>query len=216
MGCIGKLSGLLGALVFVSVGLFLVTLVAGIADSQIARFSALTPISAVQLSDLPAEREVMLEGMIARGNPTLLRNVVAYEIEEYRGDDSDGDTSWLPIPGETPQLQIETANGTATVLPYYNIESRHTEWQDSSVLRFDGTSGTRRYSGLVTGGTVTVIGRAVVGAGGMTAVAADIVYAGSRDELIGIRQATGLILRIFGGIFILIGVGIGTATLFRR
>jgi hypothetical protein len=214
MGCFNRLGGVVIGLIFVVVGLLFAVAVPGLIGGEITRFEALQPSNAVALRAAAIGSDLLIEGTLAADNPAVFRNFVAYEREEYRGRDSDGDAEWVADAGETPALIIE-AGGAVQLAAFYDIEGAHETWQDREQLEYNGRQGTQRYHGLVAGGTVTAVGTVVV-EGDLRALRADLVYAGTREALLGDRRTAQLIVRVMGGIFVIVGLIAAVGSLLRR
>ena len=153
-------------------GTLVATLAPGAIAARHARMEALPSPDHAGLIDSPAGREVLVDGRIARDQPVLFRDFVAFiKEEEDRGKSDDDRREWKVRERQAPPLRIERAGDEPlrVVNSGYGIWGAKTVWNDSSKI-ID-----TRYTGLVSGEAVTIHGRTA--AGGLEAIA---VASGSR------------------------------------
>lgn len=190
------------------------------AQAQAARAEALTPIGAAALGDAAIGAEVLVEAVVSPRNRAVFRDFVAYSAEEYRGEDSDGDPEWAAYDSVTPRLILEAGGVVQVANEDYRIEGAHARYEDpgtptrGDLLR----ESTKRYRGLVAGGTVTAIGTVAQGVEG-NELRAELLYAGTRAAYIEGQRQTAAFLPYLGAIFGVIGaiiVGVGAVGLARR
>jgi hypothetical protein len=214
MRLLGKLFLLGFGLLFVVIGLLVGVVGSRSATEAADRAEALAPLGAAALEDRPAGEVVLVEGTISPRNPPRFREFVAYRAEEYRGVDDDGDPDWEPFATVTPPLILDAGGVVLLANEDYSLEGDHARYEDPGPpTRGDFfRESTKRYQGLVAGGTVTVIGMVAPGQEG-NELRAEFVYAGTRAEYIaGQRDAArnlpiiGLIFGGIGSVFVLIGL----------
>jgi hypothetical protein len=188
------------------------TLVATFAPGAVAarhvRMSALPSPDHAGLVDLPAGREVLVDGRIARDQPVLFRDFVAFiKEEEDRGKRDDDRNEWKVKERQIPPLRIErTGDEPLRVVNVgYGLWGAKTVWNDTSTI-ID-----TRYTGLVSGEAVTIHGRTA--AGGLEAIevasGARAAYLAGIAASIGVAWWLGVGLGSLGG-----GMLIGAASLF--
>jgi hypothetical protein len=187
VGGVGVVLGLAGYVVW--------RYVPGIVAAEHARLAALPTPSAISLTDLPAGREVIVEGRIAPEQPVRFRDFVAYVKEEERRDTRDDDRrEWRAVEHVTPPLSLVADGGRIEIVnASYALHFAHTRWNDTS--RVIDTA----YYGLVAREGVFARGR--VAAGGIEAIT---VGSGTRDAYLarvaGNAAVGGWLGVIFGGV----------------
>jgi hypothetical protein len=152
VGGVGLVLGLAGYVVW--------RYVPGIVTAEHARLEALPAPDAISLTDIPAGREVIVEGRLAPDQPTRFRDFVAYVKEEERRDKREGDGrgDWKVVERVTPPLHLIVGDGSVRVLnANYAITFARTQWRDTA--RVIDTN----YSGLVANEGVFVRGTSVAG-----------------------------------------------------
>lgn len=147
------------------------------------RVDALAPINAASLSSLPVGSPVLLEGHIDAENAAIHGAFVAYVREEYRSHDSLIDTnaapSWVEVARETPPLRIALVDGTVRLANSdYAFDNTAVTVEEAAPTL---TKGAVRARGYAAGDSVLVVGSAV-DADGQRAVAAEFLYAGTREQ----------------------------------
>jgi hypothetical protein len=180
-----------------------VTYAPGAIAARHARMQALSSPGAAELTDMPPQQEVLVEGRIARDQPVLFRDFVAFIREEEERDRHDNDRrEWKVRDRQAPPLQIVlTGDDAVRVVNYgYGIWGATTTWYDRSKIL------ETRYSGLVAGEAVVVHARTA--AGGLEAVE---VASGTRASyLAGIAASVGVAwwlgtgFAIGGGVLLLV------------
>jgi hypothetical protein len=180
----GFIVGGVGA-VFVIAGTLIVAYAPGAIAERHARMQALSSPGAAELTDTPPNQEVLVDGRIARDQPLLFRDFVAFIREEEerdrRGDDR---TEWKVRDRQAPPLQIVlTGDDAVRVVNYgYGIWGATTTWYDRSKIL------ETRYTGLVAGEAVVVHARTAPG--GLEAIE---VASGTRASyLTGIAASVGV------------------------
>jgi hypothetical protein len=130
-----------------------------------ARMVALPSPDHAALVDLPPGSEVLVDGRIARDQPVLFRDFVAFvKEEEDRGKSDDDRREWKVRDRQAPPLHIErTGDEPLRIVNFgYGIWGAKTVWNDTSKI-ID-----TRYTGLVSGEAVAIHGRTA--AGGLEAI----------------------------------------------
>jgi hypothetical protein len=189
--------GILGA-VFVVVGILIATNSPGAIAARHARMQALPAPSVAALIDMPPNQEVLVEGRIARDQPVLFRDFVAFIKEEEERDRGEERREWKVRDRQAPPLHIIlTGDDAVRVVNYgYGLSGAMTTWSDQSK-----TLGTL-YTGLVAGEAVVVHARTATG--GLEAIE---VASGTRTSyLAGIAAGVGTAWRL--GIGFAIGGGV--------
>lgn len=211
----------LAGVIFTVIGVVF-SLVASLAiSSDLARIQSLQPIGAILLEDAPNGREVMIEGRISEQATPSFRSFATYVREEYRGDDSDGDTLWVEDDSDTPPLLLDLPDGAVRLRNQdYRLAGELTIWQESTLMRWDSSTGegTKRYSGLEPGASVLVIGQAA-GNGDGAAIDAEVLAGGTRASYIAEQRLLKIIFGGLGGFFLVLGllmIGITVLRLLRR
>lgn len=215
----GKLFLLGFGLVFACVGIGVGIWGTRHARAQAARAERLESIGAAALEDAAVGAEVLVEGVVSPRNQPVFRDFVAYRAEEYRGEERDGDPDWDSYATVTPRLLLDAGGIVMIANEDYSLQGAHAKYQDPGPLtRGDFfRESTKRYEGLVAGGTVTAIGTVVPGVEG-NELRAEFVYAGSREGYIAGQLQTAVFLPYFGALFGVIGAivaGFGALALFR-
>jgi hypothetical protein len=157
VGAVGLALGTAGTLV--------VRYAPGAIAARHARMAALPSPDGTALTDLPPLQEVLIEGRIARDQPRLFRDFVAFVKEEEERDRRDDDRKeWKVRDHQTPPLRIERAGDEPlrVVNVGYSIARAKTTWRDESKI-ID-----TRYTGLVVNEPVAIHGRTA--AGGLEAI----------------------------------------------
>lgn len=185
------------------------------AQADLARLEQLRPLSAVALDDQLTGSDALVEGVISPRNRVVFRNFVAYASEELDvGRDSRGDRqeTWRPGNQVTPRLLIEAGDLVRMSNEGYHIALGHETWYDEATLGFNHQprDGSRRYHGLIAGGPITVVGTVIDGPEGKE-LAAQTVFAGSREAYLASQRQGAAVLLLLGGIFG--GVGLVLAAL---
>lgn len=129
------------------------------------RMTALPSPDGAALTDTPRGQEVLIEGRIARDQPVLVRDFVAFVKEEEERDRRDDDRrEWKVRERQLPPLHIERRGDESlqVVNGYYSIANAKMVWRDESKV-ID-----TRYTGLTSNEAVVVHGR--VAAGGLEAI----------------------------------------------
>jgi hypothetical protein len=203
----GFIVGGIGA-VFVMAGALIRTYSPGAIMARHDRMQALASPGAAALADTPLHQEVLVDGRIARDQPVLFRDFVAFIKEEEERDRRDDDrTEWKVRDRQAPPLRIVlTGDDAVRVVNYgYGLWGATTTWYDRSKIL------ETRYTGLVAGEAVVVHGRTAPG--GLEAIE---VASGTRATyLAGIAASVGVAwwlgtgFAIGGGVMLLIA-----ATLF--
>lgn len=178
------------------------------AGEAAARAEQLSPVSATILEDSPIDREVLVEGRISERNQQRFGEFVAYIREEYRGSDDEGDPEWDEDEHMTPPLLLDLADGRVQVEnDTYRIENPPVEWQEDGALRWNSSTqeGTKRYQGFTAHNRVMAIGVIVEGQEGR-ALAAEVLFGGTRAEYIEQNQRAASVLPSIGGVFLAICV----------
>ncbi|HMQ35037.1 MAG TPA: hypothetical protein PKD53_30245 [Chloroflexaceae bacterium] len=211
----GKLFLLGFGLVFLAVGLGLGIWGPRNAEAQAARAEGLEAKDAAAVEAAPAGSEALVEAVVSDRNPPAFRDFVAYRAEEYRGEDDDGDPRWAAHATVTPRLLLEAGGVVTLANDDYRLEGAHARYQDPGPLTRGDLfrESTKRYQGLVAGGTVTVIGAVAPGAEG-NELRAELVYAGTRAEYIAGQRQTAAFLPYFGALFGVIGAALAGFGLF--
>lgn len=218
-----KLAGLgssrLGPLVFTLVGgLFLLlglgTLLLGSRwhRAEAGRFAALQPLAAAVLNSTAPGTTALLEGRISAQGRLLHGDLVAYVRQEYRGLDDSGDPVWREDERATPGLLLELPDGRAAIEPGSYGLLGPLAVRSEGEPTWDGSTGTKRYSGLTASSPVLAYGAVVAGREG-PALAAEWLFAGSQDEYVASRRADaqatvwiGLLFTGLGALFGSLGV----------
>jgi len=150
---------------FAIAGTLVVRYSPGAIAARHARMSALPSPDGAALTDTPRGQEVLIEGRIARDQPVLMRDFVAFVKEEERRDRRDDDRrEWKVTDRQLPPLHIERRGDEPlqVVNGFYSIANARTVWNDQSKV-ID-----TRYTGLVSQEAVVIHGR--VAAGGLEAI----------------------------------------------
>ncbi len=198
----GLIVGLIG-LVFVIAGAVIVTYAPGAIAARHARMQALPSPSAAGLTDLPPSQEVLVDGHIARDQPVVFRDFVAFYREEEERDRRDADRrEWKVRERQAPPLRLILTDDDAVrvVNDGYGLRGAATTWYDRS--RIVET----RYTGLVAGEAVVVHARPA--SGGLEAIE---VASGTRASYlaaitanIGVAWWLGMGFAICGGAMVLL------------
>ncbi|WP_129627486.1 hypothetical protein [Candidatus Oscillochloris fontis] len=202
-------------LIFVGVGIFTGFFLSRDAQNEAERVAALAPMTRQAVERAAPGSPVLIEAVVSRRNPATFRTFVAYVREEYHGRDSDGDDDWREDERVTPPLLLDLDGGVVAISNAdYRISRYHEKWQEGTTLYWNGLKGegTKRYTGLVAGGPLLVIGTIQDGREGNT-IHAERVFGGSQAEYIENQRSTARFLPFFGLIFgvvglILLGVGV--------
>jgi hypothetical protein len=215
-GIVMVVLGVVGLALGVGLGVF----VARSAQEEAARAERLVPVGAAALEDAHVGSEVLVEGQISERNPALFREFVAYEREEYRGSDSDGDAEWSRDEIRRPPLLITVGDGFVQVAgETYVLRDMPVRWQESNVLSWNGLTGegTKRYQGFAVGNPVVLIGTVVSGSEG-NQLQAEFLAGGTRASFMMARRGDAAILPWVGLALSIVGLGIaaGGAWLWRR
>lgn len=191
-------------LVFAIAGVAIVRFSPGAIAARHARMQALPSPNVSALTDMPPNREVLVDGRIARDQPVLFRNFVAFVKEEEERDRRDDDRrEWKVRDRQAPPLRIIlTDDDEVQVVNYgYGLWGATTTWRDASKI-ID-----TRYTGLVAGEAVVVHARTT--AGGLEAIE---VASGTRASYlagisasIGVAWWLGMGFAIGGGVMVLVG-----------
>jgi hypothetical protein len=152
----GFIVGGIGA-VFVIAGALILTYSPGAIMARHARMQALSSPGAAALADAPLHQEVLVDGRIARDQPVLFRDFVAFIKEEEERDRRDHDrTEWKVRDRQAPPLRIVLTgdDDAVRVVNYgYGLWGATTTWYDRSKIL------ETRYTGLVAGEAVVVHAR---------------------------------------------------------
>jgi hypothetical protein len=179
---IGSAFVLLFGLIFLGVGVWVGVIGPQDLNREIARVEQLDLVSAAGLSDRAPGTELLVEGVVSDRNRVIFRDMVAYESQEYRGEDDEGDPVWADDVFDTPPLRIDLADGPAQIANAdYTLSSLPISFQESEKLSwslFSG-NGTKRYRGLRHGDAVLAIGSVVAGSEG-AAIQAKQIALGTR------------------------------------
>jgi hypothetical protein len=187
-------------LVFAAAGWLVATYSPGSIAARHARMQALPSPDAAALSDLPAGREVLLDGRIAADQPVLFRDFVAFVKEEEDRDRRDDEhKSWKVRDRQAPPLRLARAGDEPIRVVNYGYRmSPKTWWHDESKII------ETRYNGLVAGEAVVVHGR--VAPGGLEAIE---VASGTRTSYLADIEASigtawwlGVGFEIAGGVMV--------------
>jgi hypothetical protein len=187
-------------------GYLVITYSPGSIAERHARMSALPAPSVVGLSDMPAGREVLVDGRIGDGQPKLFRDFVAYVKEEEERDSRDRDrTEWKVRERRAPPLAIVlTDDDVVRIVNTGWGMSAKTSWSDHMFGR------ETRYSGFVAREPVVVHAR--VASGGLEAIQ---VSAGTRasylqgiHDSIGTAWWLGVLFLSIGGLLVTIGLAL--------
>jgi hypothetical protein len=202
-------------LVFAIVGVLIVTYAPGAIAARHARMQALSAPSAAQLTDMPPNQEVLVDGRIASDQPLLFRDFVAFIKEEEERDRRDDDRrEWKVRDRQAPPLQIIlTDDDPVRVVNYgYGLWGATSTWYDRSKAL------ETRYTGLVAGEAVVVHGRTT--AGGLEAIE---VASGTRASYlagiaasIGVARWLGIGFTIAGGVMVLVAAILVVAAARKR
>ena len=196
----GFIVGGIGAVLAIA-GMLVATLAPGAIAARHARMEALPSPDAAALSDTPPGAEVLVDGRIARDQPVLFRDFVAFVKEEEDRSKNDEDRrEWKVRERELPPLRLERAGDEPlqVVNRGYGLWGAKTVWTDTSQI-ID-----TRYTGLVSGEAVVVRGRTA--AGGLEAIE---VASGTRASYlaeiagnIGVAWWLGVGIGVLGGVMI--------------
>jgi hypothetical protein len=192
--------GLMGA-VFLGVGLFVG--LRGPAESRemIARAERQAPLDAAAFEESPPGRPAVVAGALSPRNRPRFRDFVAYTREEYHGTDDQDREQWDEDERVTPPLLIDLAGGAVQIgNSDYQLRRAHDTWQDSPGPSYSVGMGTKRYSGLVAGRPVVIVGTIVAGREGRE-LRADLIFAGDRAAYIASLREDGWVASLLGGIF---------------
>jgi hypothetical protein len=176
--------GGIGAVLAVG-GTLVAIYVPGALAARHARMQALPSPGVAALTDTPPGREVLVDGRIARDQPVLFRNFVAFEMQEEQHRLSDDDPEkWEVRARQAPPLHIVLTGDdpTRVVNSGYGIWGATTVWRDESKAL--GT----RYTGLVVGEAVVVHARTT--AGGLEAI--EVASGTCASYLAGIAAGVGV------------------------
>lgn len=198
---------------FLGVGVVLGTVVARNAQAEVVRLEALPSLAARAVERQATGAQIFVEGALSDRNPTVFRDFVAYEREELDvTTDSDGDTrrDWRSSGRDTPPLLVDAAGDVRVGNDTYSIARGHATWYDETTLGFTGNErdGTIRYHGLLAGEPVTVLGAVVAGPEGRE-LAAELLYAGTREAFLESRRESAAALPFVGLIFGVVGAILG-------
>jgi hypothetical protein len=198
----GFIVGGIGA-VFAVAGTLLATYAPGAIAARLARVQALPAPDVAALIDMPPNQEVLVEGRIARDQPVLFRDFVAFiKEEEERASRTNDRREWKVRDRRLPPLRIIlTGDDAIRVVNYgYGIWGATATWSDRS-KRME-----TRYTGLVAGEAVVVRGRTA--SGGLEAIE---VASGTRASYfagiaagIGVAWWLGIGFAIGGGVMVLV------------
>jgi hypothetical protein len=191
--------------VLLLLGLYLGVALAGESRARGARAANLEPLAAAALQRQAPGAEVLVEGTLSPRNEARFREFVAYVRQEFRGADQNGDDRWVEDERVTPPLLVEASGPVLVANERYEMVGLHERWQEEG-LEWSSREqqGTKRYFGLVAGRPVTVIGKVVPAPEGQ-ALAAELVYGGTRAEYIALQQQNAGWLPWFGALFGLVG-----------
>jgi hypothetical protein len=210
-GTVMLVLGLLGLALGVGLGVF----GSRSAQEEAARAERLVSVSAAALEDAQVGREVLVEGQISERNPALFREFVAYEREEYRGSDSDGDAEWSRDEIKRPPLLIAVGDGLVQIVgETYALRDMPARWQESNVLSWNGLTneGTKRYQGFAAGNPVVLIGAVASGSEG-NQLHAEFLAGGTRASFMAARRNDATILPWVGLGLSIAGLGIAAGGL---
>ncbi len=198
----GFIVGGIGA-VFVVAGILVVTSAPRAIAARYARMQSLPAPGAAALIDMPPNQEVLVDGRIARDQPVLFRDFVAFIKEEEERDRRDHDRrEWKVRDRQAPPLRIILTDddGARVVNHGYGIWGATTTWSDRSMII------ETRYTGLVAGEAVVVHARTAPG--GLEAIE---VASGTRASYlagiaasIGVAWWLGIGFAIGGGVMVLV------------
>lgn len=183
-------------IVLLAAGVFTMTYVPRMLDTERARLVRLPVVEGAAASDTPAGREVVVEGRISAEQPAVFRDFVAYVSEEREQTEGTPDP-WRWRERRTPHLLIETpGGGTRVVNDTYDLRNPEASWIDPRTInRVE-----RRYSGLRPGEPVVIVGTTAAGG-----VAAEFVAPGTRESYLRSQERGALVARWLGRL--LAGVG---------
>jgi hypothetical protein len=165
-----------------------------------ARLNGLAPSSAAAVTDAPVGREVLLEGRVATSQPAVFRNFVAFmrQQREERRRSGDSTKSWQTQERRTPPLLVDLPDGSVRVVnTTYDIRNAVTSWEDPQVVDRMET----RYTGLVAGEEVLVVGRAAWGG-----VEAEYVVSGDRQSYRASLATGRVVALVVGGVAAAVGL----------
>ena len=152
-------------------GYLVMTYSPGSIAARHAQMSSLPAPSVVGLTDMPAGREVLVDGRIGANQPKLFRDFVAFVKEEEERDSRDRDrTEWKVRERKAPPLTVVlTDDDVVRIVNSDYRMSAKTSWSDHMFGR------ETRYSGFVAREAVAIHARVV--SGGLEAIE---VAAGTR------------------------------------
>ena len=185
-------------------GYLVMTYSPGAIAARHARMSALPAPSVVGLTDMPAGREVLVDGRIGDGQPKLFRDFVAFVKEEEETDSRDRDRKeWKVRERRAPPLVVVLTDDDVVhiVNSGYGMSAK-TSWSDHTFGR------ETRYSGFVAREPVVVHAR--VAAGGLEAIAISagtrIAYLQAIHDSIGTAWWLGVLFISIGGLLVTIAL----------
>ena len=193
---------LLNPFVLLPVGLALALIGAfAVADVPTARGRASRVEGLRPAAVTAAGQAAFIEGRVSGQTPTVHRQFVAYLREQYLSG-VERSSHWEVVARQTPPLVIET-RGTAVrvVNNDYSLESTDVTVEEQPPTFTKGASQSR---GFVAGSPVLAVGSVADGAGGL---AAEFLYAGTRDEYVAHLRGTSHGALRWGGGFLFAGVG---------
>jgi hypothetical protein len=169
-----------------------------------ARMAALPAPSVVGLTDLPAGREILVDGRIAGSQPRLFRDFVAFIKEDEETDPRDRDRKhWVVRDRQVPPLAIVlTDDDVVRVVNRGYSMSAKTSWHDHSFGR------DTRYSGFVAGEPVVIHARVATGGLEAIEVAAGtrVAYLQAIHDSIGTAWWIGVLFASIGGVLLLVAL----------
>jgi hypothetical protein len=197
---------------FVLLGFWMGVTLAGESRGLAERAASFTPSDAAAVAAAAPGTSVLVEGAVSPRNPERFRDFVAYVRQEFRGADNNGDEKWEVDETILPRLLIETGGTVQLANEGYELAGSHERWREEG-LEWDrrAQEGTKRYTGLVAGRPVMVLGVVLAGREA-NEVVAELVFAGTRDEFVALQQssagwlpAAGLAVGLLGAAVIYLG-----------
>jgi hypothetical protein len=177
------------------------------AQQKIEIVEQLPLYTTAQLTGLPADTLVAVEGRISEQNPLLFEGMVAYTQHQYQGvhcDDEDGDCEevWAETERATPALWLDLPDGRVRVgNTDYELFNPPEVWQTTPALI---EYNTLEYRGFRMGNPVYVIGEVNPTDG--VSLNAQFVYGGSRQDYLLAQSQEVMIFLWMGGIFAGLGL----------
>jgi hypothetical protein len=142
---------------------------------QVERYRSVPVLEVSEVKALAPGSDFRMSATVAESNRALYRDMVAYEIEEWREGTGSSSGRWRTTGSEKPPLALRDANG--------HTVSLEGDYLFNTVSRVYELSSRRRYRGLVAGDSVGVYGTAAEGTEGVR-VLGDTLTQGDAESLI--------------------------------